>query len=144
MSGRDGDELANALALTVRDTLRSRGFEVRGAEAVVPATPAATAIGGLARNAASGATLPASARPLSYLHANAPRLLCCIHLEGTNADEAGGAGGPPLALGGFLADSRDGTILWSARLTLRGDATDTRLREVVAQLLAPLPLPAVK
>lgn len=143
MPDRNASELATALALTLRDTLRSRGFDVRGAETSPPATEGSQGIGELARAAALGGPLPDSARSLSYRHPNAPRLLLCVHLEG-EAAPGGAAPAARLTLGGFLADSRDGTILWSAHVARHGTAADNRLRELATQLLATLPAPEAK
>ncbi len=129
-----GRAQAGSLALALRDLLRARGFEVRGAETSPPSGEGGYLAVRLAAAVAAGEPVPAAARPLSYLQPNAPRLLFFVHL-GTAANTKDDA---PV-LGAFLADSADGTILWSARATGRSPASDLQLRQLAERLLKTLP-----
>jgi hypothetical protein len=132
--GGAGLAQAGPLALALRDLLRARGFDVRSAETTPPNGEPGALASQLAAAIAAGEPAPAAARPLSYLQPNAPRLLFFVHL-GTAADARNGAP----TLGAFLADSADGTILWSARATSRSQPTDLQLRQLAERLLKTLP-----
>ncbi len=132
--GGAGLAQAGHLALALRDLLGARGFDVRAAETTPPNGEGGALACQLATAIAAGEAAPAAARTLSYLQPNAPRLLFFVHL-GTAADARNGA---PV-LGAFLADSADGTILWSARATSRSQPTDLQLRQLAERLLKTLP-----
>lgn len=136
--------LAETIALTLRDQLRARGYDVRGAEPTARAESASVAtaaalarLGSLAQEVAAGTPPPTSARYATYLHPNAPRLLFFV------AANTGPAGKPHrkpgLQLGGFLADSVTGEILWSGRTTVR-TSDDQAVRRLAALLLHGLSL----
>ena len=134
---------AGALALSLRDLLRARGFDVRSAESAVPAGENGSAAGRLATALAAGSPAPERVRAVSYLHPNAPRLLFFVHLENAASDptQAGKMQGP--VLGGFLADSTDGAVVWSGRAAGRAALNDTELRQLAERFLKTLPpLPA--
>lgn len=132
--------LAETIALTLRDQLRTRGYDVRGAGLTDRAEPAAAAtvaavtrLGSLAREIAAGSPPPASARYTTYLHPNAPRLLLFVAANTGSARHSHRK--PELQLGGFLADSSTGEVLWSGRTTARADGNDQALRRLAAKLL---------
>jgi hypothetical protein len=139
--------LAETIALTLRDQLRQRGFDVRGAESAIRdgTGPAASVevvaqLGVLARNITVGNPAPATSRVATYLHPNSPRLLLFVALTpiGTNRSQRT----PELGLGGFLADSATGEILWSGRTSARTADDNQSLRLLADKLvrnLAALP-----
>ena len=131
---------ANAVAVSLRDQLRQRGYDVRSSESAMPGVEAGTPPGELARAVAAGHTPPAFARAVTYLHPNAPRLLLFVHLqEAPAAADSATAARPAITLGAFIADSADGAILWSNRVTARPPATDSQLRLLAVQLLKTIP-----
>ena len=142
-AGGAGHSPAGALALSLRDLLRARGFDVRSAESAAPAGENGSAAGRLAAALAAGDPAPASVRAVSYLHPNAPRLLFFVHLETTSSPPAQAGKVHGAILGAFLADSHDGAVLWSGRATGRSTLNDTELRQLAEHLLKTLPpLPA--
>lgn len=131
---------ANAVAISLRDEMHQRGYDVRGSEPSMPANGAGTQPGELARAIGTGVTPPPFARAVTYLHPNAPRLMLFVHVDEAPATASGpNAVRPAITLGAFIADSSDGAILWSNRVTARPPATDTQLRQLATQLLKTVP-----
>lgn len=131
---------ANAVAVSLSDQMRQRGYDVRGSEPSMPANGAGTQPGELAHAIATGVTPPPFARAVTYLHPNAPRLMLFVRVEENPATASGtNAERPVIALGAFIADSSDGAILWANRVTANPPATDTQLRQLATQLLKTLP-----
>lgn len=137
--------LSESIALTLRDQLRARGYDVRAAEptdrteATSLATAAAIArLGSLAQEVAAGTPPPAFARYATYLHPNAPRLLFFAAAHSDTA--ANPHRKPELQLGAFLADSASGEILWSGRTATRTAGDDQAVRRLAAKLLLNLAL----
>lgn len=133
-----GTAHVGALALSLRDLLRQKKYDVRGAESVPPTSEGGLLAGRIAQTIATGGAVPAAARPISYLHPNAPRLLLFVHLQ-ENLPSKKSSRGPVTSVGAFLADSTDGAILWSGRTTTRDPLTDTALRQLANRLLKTLP-----
>ncbi len=133
-----GTAHAGALALALRDLLRPKGYDVRGAESVPPTSEGGLLAGRIAQTIATGGAAPSSARPISYLHPNGPRLLLFVHLQ-ENLPSKTSARARVTAAGAFLVDSTDGAILWSGRTTSRDPITDTELRQLSTRLLRTLP-----
>ena len=131
---------ATAVAVSLREQMRQRGYDVRGSESTLPGGENGKAPGELARAVAAGRTPPAFTRAVTYLHPNAPRLVLFVHLQETPvARDSIGPGRQPIVLGAFIADSADGSILWSNRVSSPPPATDSQLRQLAAQLLKTLP-----
>ncbi len=124
---------AGAFADALRDELRARGFEVRASETAAPSGEGGAAALTLAHAVAEGATPPANARSLAYLHPNAPRLLLLV-------DVVAGAG-TTLRVGAVFADTTDGSVLWSFRLEEEPPEDDRQLRRLAGRLLGSLPPP---
>ena len=131
---------AGTIALSLRDQMRQRGFDVREPEATMPPGEAGLAPRTMVRAVAEGQPPPASSRSITYLHPHAPRLLLFVHLQ-EDPQLGKGPRAPSLALGAFIADSSDGTILWSNRITARPPASDHQLRQLAVELLRTLPNP---
>lgn len=131
---------ANAVAVSLCEQMRLRGYDVRGSESAhTPGQPSA-APDELARAVAAGHTPPAFTRAVTYLHPNAPRLVLFVRLQETPAArDSVSSARQSVVLGAFIADSADGAILWSNRVTARPPATDSQLRLLAAQLLKTLP-----
>lgn len=135
-------DLAHAAAVVVslREQMRQRGYDVRGSESTLPGGEGVTAPGELARAVAAGRTPPAFTRAVTYLHPNAPRLVLFVHLQETPvARDNAAPSRQSIVLGAFIADSADGAILWSNRVSSSPPATDSQLRQLAAQLLKTLP-----
>lgn len=131
---------ATAVAVSLREQMRQRGYDVRGSESTLPGGENGKAPGELARAVAAGRTPPAFTRAVTYLHPNAPRLVLFVHLQETPvARDSIAPGRQPIVLGAFIADSADGSILWSNRVSSPPPATDSQLRQLAAQLLKTLP-----
>ena len=130
---------ASTVAVSLRDQMRQRGYDVRGTESALPKGEAGATPGALARAVAAGQPPPASSRSITYLHPNAPQLLLFVHLQESPAAATQADSKPSVILGAFIADSADGTILWSNRVTARPPATDSQLRLLAVQLLKTLP-----
>ena len=132
--------LATTIALTLRDQLRLRGYDVRGAESTVRNGAAPSAAGEaiaqlshLAAAVAAGTAPPATDRYATYLHPNAPRLLLFVALA--LGDSSTPHRPAELQLGGLLADSATGEIRWSGRLTARSASDEQSVRRLAGQLL---------
>lgn len=132
--------LAESVALTLRDQLRLRGYDVRGAESIIrhgsAVTPPGEAIAQLChlvRTVAGGTPPPAANRYATYLHPNAPRLLLFASLLPSATTASGHEA--ELRLGGLLADSATGDILWSGRTSSSTNGDDQGVRRLVAKLL---------
>jgi hypothetical protein len=131
---------ATAVAVSLCEQMRQRGYDVRASESIQPLGQPDTAPCELARAVAAGHTPPAFTRAVTYLHPNAPRLVLFVHLQESPATSAGAASAKPaIVLGAFIADSVDGSVLWSNRVSTRPPATDSQLRQLAAQLLKTLP-----
>ena len=137
--------LAEAVALTLRNELRLRGYDVRAAEAVgagapVPSAPGAAMVqlGALAHSIAAGSPPPASTRHATYLHANSPRLLLFVALDlgaARNSHQPA-----ELRLGAFLANPATGEILWAERVSGRVASNNQGVRRLAGKLLHNLTL----
>jgi hypothetical protein len=133
---------ASTVAASLRELLRERGFDVRATEVALPRGEVGVAPGTLAKAVAAGEQLPQVSRAVTYLHPNAPRLVLFARLD--EAAITGTAAPISTVLGAFIADSADGTILWSGRVATTQPITDLQLRQLAAQLLKDLPnLPPV-
>jgi hypothetical protein len=131
---------AAAVVVSLREQMRQRGYDVRGSEYTLPGGEQGTAPGELARAVAAGRTPPAFTRAVTYLHPNAPRLVLFVHLQETPvARDNAAPSRQSIVLGAFIADSADGAILWSNRVSSSPPATDSQLRQLAAQLLKTLP-----
>lgn len=132
---------AETFALVLRDRLGDRGFEVRSAEAHPPPGNAGTAAVAITRLIADGSPPPTTTRALAYLHPNAPRLLLMVGIEKSPGPAAMPGRDGPLLIGALLADTTDGSILWSHRLVENLPTDDRQLRRLADQLLVTLPTP---
>lgn len=130
---------ADTVALALRDQLRQRGYDVRGTDSALPRNEAGTAPGEIARHVAAGRPPPETSRAATYLHPNAPQLLLFVHLQEDPiiGDKSGDASA--VVLGAFIADSADGAVLWSNRVSAPTPATDTQLRLLATRLIKNLP-----
>jgi len=139
--------LAEAVAVTLRDQLRSRGFDLRSAEAAAARAVLAGAsdqeafseLYALARAVAAGEPAPALARHATHLHPNAPSLLFFAALSGAAAETGIKHPAAPAVLGGYVADTTSGAVLWSHRVTLAAPADDAHVRQLAVELVRALP-----
>jgi hypothetical protein len=132
---------ADTVARALRDQLRRLGYDVRGTDSALPRHDAGAAPGDIARSVAAGQPPPDTSRAVTYLHPNAPRLLLFVHLQEDQAVGNTSAAPSSVVLGAFIADSTDGAVLWSNRVSAPPPATDDQLRLLASRLIRTLPSP---
>ena len=138
--------LEEAVALTLRDELRNRGYDVRSAEAAAARSCSDTSnqeefteLFAMARSVAAGEAPPAVVRRATHLHPNAPPLLFFAALSAAMPETGAKRAATPVLLGGFVADATSGAVLWSHRVSLAVAMDDTHVRQLAVELARAIP-----
>jgi hypothetical protein len=138
--------LEEAVALTLRDELRNRGYDVRSAEAATARSSNDTSnqeefteLFALARSVAAGEAPPAVVRRATHLHPNAPPLLCFAALSTALPETGTKRAATPVVLGGYIVDATTGDVLWSHRVSLAAAMDDLHVRQLAVELARGIP-----
>ena len=138
--------LEEAVALTLRDELRNRGYDVRSAEAAAARSCSDTSnqeefteLFAMARSVAVGEAPPAVVRRATHLHPNAPPLLFFAALNAAMPETGTKRAATPVVLGGYIVDATTGDVLWSHRVSLVAAMDDPHVRQLAVELARAIP-----